>query len=202
MYVTRYIHVNTNVVPEMRGTQPEAPPLQHVRLPPIVTVSSPQLCVPAGRHGAVVGAAVVGAVVGAAVVGAAVVGAVVGAAVVGAAVVGAAVVGAAVVGAAVVGAVVDEAVVGATVEGGHGLYSPNGAKTGRLQSGLNSPKNLSCPVWSTGPESRGEVRQRRRITSFISSVKIGNWNCEAKILRRFIFTLLQIESFVDVVIMS
>ena len=187
MYVTRYIHVNTNVVPEMRGTQPEAPPLQHVRLPPIVTVSSPQLCVPAGRHGAVVGAAVVGAVVGAAVVGAAVVGAVVGAAV---------------VGAAVVGAVVDEAVVGATVEGGHGLYSPNGAKTGRLQSGLNSPKNLSCPVWSTGPESRGEVRQRRRITSFISSVKIGNWNCEAKILRRFIFTLLQIESFVDVVIMS
>ena len=110
--------------------------------------------------------------------------------------------GAAVVGAAVVGAVVGEAVVGATVEGGHGLYSPNGAKTGRLQSGLNSPKNLSCPVWSTGPESRGEVRQRRRITSFISSVTIGNWNCEAKILRRFIFTLLQIESFVDVVIMS
>merc|ERR1711953_225253 len=105
MYVTRYIHVNTNVVPEMRGTQPEAPPLQHVRLPPIVTVSSPQLCVPAGRHGAVVGAAVVGAVVGAAVVGAVVVGAAVGAAVVGAAVVGA-VVGAAVVGAAVVAAAV------------------------------------------------------------------------------------------------
>ena len=36
---------------------------------------------------------------------------------------------------------------------GQGLYRPNGAKTGRLQSGWNQLKILSC-CW-TGPERSG-----------------------------------------------
>ena len=43
---------------------------------------------------------------------------------------------------------------------GQGLYRPNGAKTGRLQSGWNQLKILSC-CW-TGPERSG-VTSRREI---------------------------------------